>query len=85
MASMYPVTCDEPDQTIKANNLLWIREGTSHLVGLPFSVGVQMCWGDWNLFQPGTSDERREQLERMIGGIRMIGLFDFEQIVYWGF
>lgn len=85
----YPAICDEPDQTIKANNLLYVREDSRHLAGLPFSTGLQMCWTDWNLFanksQAPMSDKRREDLENVIGGIRMIDLFEFEQIIYWGF
>ena len=79
------IICDEPDQSIKANNLLYLREDESHLAGLPFSEGTVTCWTDWNLFSDKMPDERREQLENMIGSVRMIGLFDFERIIYWGF
>ena len=86
---MYPAVCDEPDKSIKANNLLYLREDSRHLAGLPFSTGLQLGWMDWNVFTNTSgskmSDNRRDQLERMIGGIRLVDMFEFEQFIYWGF
>lgn len=86
---MYPVICEEDDKSIKANNLLYLNEDSRHLVGLPFGTGIRMCWTDWNLFASESgdkmTDERRSDLESIIGGIRLVDLFCTEQIIYWGF
>lgn len=77
--------CDEPDKSIKANNLLYIRSDDRGIAGFAFSSGTSIGWTDWNLFTKCSDSDRLNQLESMIGGVNMVDVFDFERIIYWGF
>jgi len=79
------IICDEPDNTIKANCLVYLREDDRGIAGFPFANESVVCWTDWNVIQECKTEKRREELENCIGCVNMIDLFYFERFIYWGF